>query len=47
MQVSERLSEKSPDSMQFIDASIFRAHQHAASGKKAAKITPSVVLVAD
>ena len=30
--------------MQFIDSSIIRAHQHAASGKKGAKITPSVAL---
>lgn len=43
MQVFEALSEKSPDSMQFIDGSIIRAHQHAASGKKGARITPSVV----
>jgi hypothetical protein len=30
-----------------IDSSIIRAHQHAAGGKKGAKITPSAVLVAD
>ena len=47
VQVFETLVEKSPDSMQFIDSSIIRAHQHAASVKKGAKITPSVVLVAD
>lgn len=47
VQVFETLAEKSPDSMQFIDSSIIRAHQHAASGKKGARITPSVVLVAD
>ncbi|WP_338608742.1 IS5 family transposase [Pelagibacterium nitratireducens] len=34
VRVFEELAEKSPDSMQFIDSSIIRAHQHAASGKK-------------
>ncbi|MEY8827319.1 IS5 family transposase [Sedimentitalea sp. XS_ASV28] len=34
VQVFEALAEKSPDSMQFIDSPIIRAHQHAASGKK-------------
>lgn len=47
VQVFETLAEKSPDSMQFIDSSIIRAHQHAASGKRGAKITRSVALVAD
>jgi len=47
VRVFEELAEKSPDSMQFIDSSIIRAHQHAAGGKKGARITPSVVLVAD
>lgn len=45
--VFETLSEKSSDSMQFIDSSIIRAHQHAASGKKGAQITLLVVPVAD
>lgn len=47
VRVFEELAAKSPDSMQFIDSSIVRAHQHAASGKKGARITPSVVLVED
>ena len=47
LRIFEELSEKSPESLQFIDSSIIRAHQHAASVKKGAKITPSVVLVAD
>ncbi|WP_416898553.1 MAG: IS5 family transposase [Minwuia sp.] len=34
VRVFEALARKSPDSMQFIDSSIIRAHQHAASGKK-------------
>ncbi|PTX01185.1 putative transposase of IS4/5 family DUF4096 [Pararhodobacter aggregans] len=34
MQVFETLAEKSPDSLQFIDSSIVRAHQHAAAGKE-------------
>lgn len=42
----ETLSEKSPDSMQFIDSSIIRAHQQAAA-KKGGRITPLVVLVGD
>jgi hypothetical protein len=33
--------------MQLIDSSVIRAHQHAAGGKKGARITPSVVLVED
>lgn len=41
------LAAKSLQSMAFIDSSIIRAHQHAAGGKKGAKITPSVALVAD
>ena len=47
IQVFETLSAKSPKSMALIDSSIIRAHQHAAGGKKGAKITPSAVLVAD
>jgi len=34
-------------SLHLIDSSIMRAHQHAAGGKKGARITPSVVLVED
>lgn len=43
----EALAAKSLQSMALIDSSIIRAHQHAAGGKKGARITPSVVLVAD
>lgn len=46
VRVFETLVEKSPDSMQFIDSSIIRAHQQAAA-KKGGRITPSVVLVGD
>ncbi len=45
--IFEALSKKSPQSMQFIDSSIVRAHQHAAGGKKGARITPLAVLVGD
>ena len=41
------LAERSPDSLHLIDSSIIRAHQHAAGGKKGARITPLVVLVED
>lgn len=41
------LAAQSPESMAFIDSSIIRAHQHAAGGKRGARITPSVALVAD
>ncbi len=47
LRVFEALSEQSPDSLHLIDSSIVRAHQHAAGGKKGARITPSVVLVGD
>ena len=45
--VFEALAENSPGSLHLIDSSIVRAHQHAAGGKKGARITPLVVLVAD
>jgi len=45
--VFKALATKSPHSMAFIDSSIIRAHQHAAGGKKGAKITPSAALVGD
>ena len=45
--VFETLAAKSPESMALIDSSIIRAHQHAAGGKKGARITPSAVLVED
>jgi len=47
VRVFETLSAKSPGSMALIDSSIIRAHQHAAGGKKGARITPSAVLVED
>lgn len=43
----EALAAASPQSMQLIDSSIVRAHQHAAGGKKGARITPLAVLVED
>ena len=45
--IFEALAAKSPQSLHLIDSSIIRAHQHAAGGKKGARITPSVVLVED
>jgi transposase len=47
LRIFEALAATSPQSMQLIDASIVRAHQHAAGGKKWARITPSAVLVED
>jgi len=47
LKVFEALAERSPDSLHLIDSSIVRAHQHAAGGKKGARITPSAVLVED
>ena len=47
LKVFETLAAKSPQSMQLIDSSIVRAHQHAAGGKKGARITPLAVLVGD
>ena len=47
LQIFETLAAQSPQSLQFIDSSIIRAHQHAAWGKKGARITPLAVLVAD
>jgi transposase len=47
LRVFEALAAASPASLQLIDSSIVRAHQHAAGGKKGARITPSAVLVAD
>lgn len=47
LQIFETLAAQSPQSLQFIDSSIIRAHQHAAGGKKGARITPLAVLVAD
>jgi transposase len=47
LKVFETLAARSPQSMQLIDSSIIRAHQHAAGGKKGARITPLAVLVED
>ena len=47
LRLFEALSAQSPESLHLIDSSIVRAHQHAAGGKKGARITPSVVLVED
>ena len=47
LRIFETLAERSPQSLALIDSSIIRAHQHAAGGKKGARITPSAVLVED
>lgn len=47
LRIFEALAACSPQSLQFIDSSIIRAHQHAAGGKKGARITPLAVLVED
>ena len=47
LQIFEALAARSPQSLQLIDSSIVRAHQHAAGGKKGVRITPSAVLAAD
>lgn len=47
LRIFEALSARSAESLHLIDSSIVRAHQHAAGGKKGARITPSVVLVED
>ena len=47
LKVFEELAQRSPHSLHLIDSSIVRAHQHAAGGKKGARITPLAVLVAD
>jgi len=47
LRIFETLAAKSPQSMQLIDSSIIRAHQHAAGGKKGVRITPLAVLVED
>ena len=44
--VFDALADRSPQSLHLIDSSIVRAHQHAAGGKKGARITPLAVLVA-
>ena len=47
LRLFEVLSAHAPDSLHLIDSSIVRAHQHAAGGKKGARITPLAVLVED
>ena len=47
LRIFETLAARSPQSLQLIDSSIIRAHQHVAGGKKGARITPSAVLVED
>jgi len=47
LKMFETLAARSPQSLQMIDSSIIRAHQHAAGGKKGVRITPSAVLVED
>ena len=47
LKVFAELAQRSPQSLQLIDSSIVRAHQHAAGGKRGARITPLAVLVAD
>ena len=47
LRVFAALAARSPQSLQLIDSSIVRAHQHAAGGKKGARITPSAVLAED
>lgn len=41
LRIFEALAKRSPPSRAMIDSSIIRAHQHAAVGKKRARITPS------
>ena len=47
LRIFETLAARSPQSLQLIDSSIIRAHQHAPGGKKGARITPSAALVED
>jgi len=47
LRIFEALARASPQSLHLIDSSIIRAHQHAAGGKKGARITPLAVLVED
>ena len=47
LQIFAALAERSPGSLHLIDSSIVRAHQHAAGGKRGARITPSGVLAED
>ncbi len=47
LRVFETLAARSPQSLHLIDSTIVRAHQHAAGGKRGARITPLAALVAD
>jgi transposase len=47
LRIFEALAERSPQSLHLIDSSIVRAHQHAAGGKRGARITPSAAPVGD
>lgn len=47
LKVLEELAQRSPQSLHLNDSSIVRAHQHAAGGKKGARIAASAILVAD
>ena len=47
LRVFKALRAQVPEALHFIDTSVVRAHQHAAGGKKGARITPSVAPVAD
>jgi transposase len=47
LKIFEALAQQSPESLHLIDSSIVRAHQHAAGGKKGARITPLAALVED
>ncbi len=47
LRIFEAFAATSPRPLHLIDSSIVRAHQHAAGGKKGAKITPLAVLVED
>jgi transposase len=47
LHIFETLAAQSPQSLHLIDSSIIRAHQHAAGGKRGARITPLAVLVED
>lgn len=47
LRIFEEFAARSPQSLQFIDSSVIRAHQHAAGGKRGARITPSASLGED
>ena len=47
LRMFETLAAHSPQSLQLIDSSIIRAHQHAGGAKKGVRTAPSAVLVED